>query len=363
MPTFDKPAVPIRVLIADDSAFMRAALIRMLESDPQIKVLGAAQNGLDALEKTEQLDPDVITLDLEMPRLDGLSTLRHIMEKYPRPVIVVSSQTREGAEATLEAFDLGAFDCIPKQLVEGRLGIIKIRDELVAKVKAAAAQKMRRHLRTPRLGRPAPQPQPAADAVAPSIVAMGSSTGGPQALQQILSALPADFPVPIVVVQHMPLGFTGPFAARLNTNCRIHVSEAAPNLPLRPGYAWIAPAGWQLRVARNESAQVCLDLSKDPQNTPHIPSVDVMMRSVADVYRNRAMGVILTGMGADGMLGMSAIYNYGGYTVGQDEHSCAVYGMPRASAEAGVLRRVLPLSSIADEMMMATRMSAVAHQS
>jgi two-component system chemotaxis response regulator CheB len=345
----------IRVLVADDSAFMRTALTRMIESDPALRVSDTAQSGSEALEKIRLSQPDVVTLDVEMPGLDGLETLRRIMKDFPRPVIMVSSLTQEGAETTLEALDIGAFDYVPKQLSYVSLDIIKIRDDLVAKIKAAA--KMDR----PAVKKPAQAavipsiPVHNTFSVVPEIVALGTSTGGPKALQQILPLLPADLGVGVLIVQHMPPGFTGPFARRLNNLCKISVREATQGEPIAPGAVYIAPAGQHMIASRRGPSSVIIQLSDSPDGLLHKPSVDVMMLSIAEVFRELTMGIIMTGMGADGVQGMRAIANAGGLTVGQDELSCVVYGMPRSCAEAGILKRVVPLNDIPAVILQATR--------
>lgn len=346
----------IRVLVADDSAFMRTALTRMIESDPGLRVTDTAGTGTEALEKIASYQPDVVTLDVEMPGLNGIETLKRIMTDFPSPVIMVSSLTQEGAETTLEALDLGAFDYVPKQLSYVSLDIVKIRDDLVAKIKAAA-EMGRRHL----IPRVAPKAEP--DRVAtrtsmtapPAVIALGTSTGGPKALQQILPMLPADLSVGILVVQHMPLGFTGPFARRLDNLCKISVREATTEEIIEPGVVYVAPAGLHMTVARKTSSKVAIHLSPLPDNTLHRPAVDIMMLSVAEVFRSLCMGIIMTGMGADGVQGMKAIAGGGGFTLGQDEPSCTVYGMPRSCADAGVLRRVVSLEQIPEQILLATR--------
>lgn len=349
-------AARIRVLVADDSAFMRTAITRMIESDPQLKVVGAAQNGVEALEMAATLNPDVITLDIEMPRLDGLGVLRRVMEENPRPVIIVSSLSHEGAEATLQALDLGAFDCIPKQLSYASLDIIKIRDHLVAQIKAAAVSR-------PRPLRKAAQPAKAEPAPAyrgfqrAEVVVIGTSTGGPGALREIIPALPADLAAGVLIVQHMPPGFTGPLAKRLDSLSAIAVHEAADGLIIQPGEVLIAPAGSHMTVERGAMGKFTIRIGDEPATTLHKPSVDVTMLSVAEALGARAMGVILTGMGSDGARGMAAIHERGGITVGQDEASSVVYGMPRACAERKVLRRVVPLASVGAEIIAATRNS------
>ena len=347
----------IQVLVVDDSAFMRTALTRMVESDVSLRVTGTAQNGREALEKIVSLQPDVVTLDVEMPGLNGLETLRHIMKEFPRPVIMVSSLTQEGAETTLEALSIGAFDCIAKHQSFVSLDIIKIRDDLVEKIKAAAETAQRRPLAKQVAAPPpakaaAPRNEPHAP---PSIVALGTSTGGPKALQEILPLLPADLSVGVLIVQHMPQGFTGPFARRLDNLCKISIKEAEHNEVIAPGTVYIAPAGQHMTVTRRTASRVSIQLAQTPAGTLHMPSVDVMMLSVADVFRGLCMGVIMTGMGADGVQGMQAIVREGGMTVGQDEASCTVYGMPRSCAEAGVLQRVVPLTQIPEQILLATR--------
>jgi two-component system chemotaxis response regulator CheB len=348
---------PIRVLIVDDSAFMRAALSRMIDSDPDLQVVATAADGTEALQKVVSLDPDVVTLDVQMPGIDGLETLRRIMAQFPRPVIMVSSATLKDAEITFSALAAGAFDYVPKQLSSASLDIVDIRDDLVAKIKAAAeSRRSRDHLILPRKpSRAVDLPMRQASFSIAAIVALGISTGGPQALEQILSALPLDLPVPILVVQHMPRGFTAPFAERLNKLCAVPVCEASHGEIVRPGVVYIAPAGSQMTVDYLANSRIVVCLADKPENQLHAPSADVMMQSVASAFHSQAMGVIMTGMGADGAQGMSAIHRERGFTLGQDEASCAVYGMPRVCAEMGILDRVVPLSQIPSEILQATR--------
>lgn len=341
---------PARVLVVDDSAFMRTALRRMIECDPALQVVDTAVDGVDGVQKALDLRPDVITMDIEMPRMSGLEALSKIMEFAPCPVIMVSSLTRAHAEATIEALSRGAYDFLSKDLSCASLDIVRIKDDLISKCKAAASQ-----VRRP------PQPIPIApparmvphivhNLAVPRIVCIGTSTGGPRALQQILPMLPAEFPAPVVIVQHMPPGFTAPFASRLDSLCSNHVKESEPNEPLLPGVIYIARAGQQLRVLRHGSA-ASAHMSMMPANTPHIPSVDILMLSAAEQFAQHAMGVILTGMGNDGQQGITAIHRAGGYTIGEDERSCTVYGMPRACAESGVLHNLLPLDEIPGEIV------------
>ena len=331
----------IRVLIVDDSAFMRTALSRMVASEPDMVVAGTACNASDAFEKIASLGPDVVTLDVAMPGLDGLGVLRRIMMLFPRPVIMVSANTETDAEARFAALSAGAFDYVPKQLSATSLDIIHIHADLVAKIRAAAHSCKKRP----------PQSIPSADrpnsSVVPAIVAIGVSTGGPRALEQILPRFPTDLPVPILIVQHMPAGFIRSFSERLDQISSIKVCEGKHRAIIRPGVAYIAPAGLHMRViSRLSDSKPLITLDARPADAEHIPSVDVLMKSVAQVFKHRSIGVIMTGMGSDGAEGMTEIFNEGGITIGQDESSCAVYGMPRARAERRVLTRVVPLSDI-----------------
>jgi two-component system chemotaxis response regulator CheB len=347
----------ISVLVVDDSAFMRATLSRMINSDPALFVVGTADNGREALERIATLDPDVVTLDVVMPGLGGLETLRCIMAQSPRPVIMVSSTTVENAEVTFSALGAGAFDYVPKELSSASLDIAHISGDLIAKIKAAARSRLSRG------ALPVPRKPPQAVATfevqpfptVPAIVAIGASTGGPKALEEILPLLPGDLSVPILIVQHMPPGFTAAFARRLNTLCSIRVREAQHQEIIQPGVAYIAPAGIHLTVQRPTDSRAIISLTSHPDDHPHIPSVDVMMESVAAQFRSLAMGIILTGMGSDGALGMKAIHRLGGFTVGQDEATCIVYSMPRACAEGGILRRVVPPAEIPAQILQATR--------
>ena len=352
-----EPRTQVRVLIVDDSAFMRTALSRMIAGDPDLEVVGTAANGVEALQKIVPLDPDVITLDVQMPGLDGLETLRRIMVQFPRPVIMVSSTTRKDAEITFNALAAGAFDYVPKELSSASLDILHIRDDLIAKIKAAAEARNSRDQFNLRRKPPRAMVETISHSspATTAIVALAVSTGGPKALQEILPLLPGDLPVPILVVQHMPPGFTAPFAERLNKVCMISVSEASQGDVVQPGKVYLAPAGWQMRVARSLDSHTVICLSDKPEDQLHVPSGDVMMQSVAAAFHSQAMGVIMTGMGSDGAQGMKAIHREGGFTVGQDEASCTVYGMPRVCAEMGVLDRVVPLGQIPQEILRATR--------
>lgn len=350
---------PVRILVVDDSAFMRTALARMIASEAGFEVVATASSGAEALERISSHDPDVVTLDVQMPGLDGLATLRRIMQQFPRPVIMVSAVTERDAEITFNALSAGAFDYVPKQLSNSSLEIVHIRADLIAKIRAAAAARWHR-VAAPGCRKPAQsvgyKRTDAPSPITPAIVAIGVSTGGPKALQEILPRFPRDFPVPILIVQHMPGGFTRPFAQRLDSLCAITVREASARELIQPATAYIAPAGLHLRVERRVSdSRPMISLDPQPDDALHIPSVNVLMESVADFYGNRALGVIMTGMGSDGAEGMKAIHGAGGLTIGQDEATCTVYGMPRVCAELGILARIAPLSEIPTHILQATR--------
>jgi len=334
-----QPLPPIRVLIADDSAVMRTTLARMLEANPLIRVCGTARNGQEVVEKTKLLQPDGITLDVEMPLLNGVEALKRIMSECPCPVIMFSSATREGAEVTLEALSAGAFDYLPKVSFQPCANTLKLQHDLIEKIEAASHSHLSRTraLFRPLLPPSAPRthsretPQPV-----PRIVVLGTSTGGPQALQGLLPELPGDLPLAMIVVQHMPMGFTAPFAKRLDGLSRVKVCEARHGEAILPATVYIAPAGQHTTLSKN-SHQVSICLSDSPSNTVHRPSVDVTMLSVAEVFGTYTLGIILTGMGSDGLEGMTAIHDAGGLTMGQDEATSVVYGMPRCCAERGIL--------------------------
>lgn len=338
----------IKVLVVDDSAFMRKAISSMLSSDPEITVIGTARDGEEAIDQVLRLKPDVVTLDVEMPRMSGLDTLKVLMERAPLPVLMLSSLTTEGAKETLKALELGAVDFIPKNLEDLSLNIVKIEHDLVMKVKGVARKRIKRRAAPTEPLIPS-GPRTYSGKIA--VVAIGVSTGGPKALQDVLPLFPENFPVPILVVQHMPKGFTGPFAERLNQLSRLKIKEAEDGEALRSGIAYIAPGGLHLRAVKRRVTEVNLELSDQPDDLLHRPSVDVMMLSVAESFSGRCVGVIMTGMGNDGLEGMRAIKNSGGKTIAQDEESCIVYGMPKAVVEAGIADKVVPLPNLAGEIV------------
>lgn len=333
----------IRVFVVDDSTFARRAIARSLRADPAVTLVGEAASGLEALERIPSAAPDLVTLDVAMPGMNGLEVLKRLLAwNRSLRVLMLSAYTQEGAEATLEALALGAVDFLDKSRF-GLMDLDVLGKELVQRIKALVPVEPVGH----RGAAPPPGPRGAADLPAVShceVCVIGASTGGPAALQQIVERLPVDFPLPIAVVQHMPVGFTGPFAARLDGHCKLKVTEAVEGDRLERGRILIAPAGRHLRLSAGLSAI----LTPEPADAWHIPSVDVLMRSAARVRPGRAIGILLTGMGDDGADGMTAIRATGGLTIGESEKTCVVYGMPRAAWLRGGASEMLPLPEIAD---------------
>jgi two-component system chemotaxis response regulator CheB len=339
----------VRVLVVDDSALMRKLIPQILQTDGSIAVVGTAMDGNFGLKKIEELKPQVVTLDLEMPGMGGLEMLKEIMRRHHVPVIVVSSHSTEGASVTLKALSLGAFDFVAKPHdVAARMP--EIARELIAKIKAAA------HSRGISV-KPLAGVQPHAGKISPHtkktpsrIVAIGISTGGPQTLQYVLPQLPADFPGAILIVQHMPEGFTEMFARRLDEVCAIRVKEAQSGDVLLAGRALISPGNRHLKVKRLPLDDVAV-LSDDPRVNGHRPSVDVLFQSVAQECGDKSLAVLMTGMGDDGARGLGAVKAAGGMTIAQSEDSCVVYGMPKAAIERGFATRVVGLESLASTLV------------
>ncbi|HZQ24114.1 MAG TPA: chemotaxis response regulator protein-glutamate methylesterase [Terriglobales bacterium] len=338
----------IKVLVVDDSALMRKLIPQILASDDSIQVVGTAMDGSFGLKKIEELNPQVVTLDLEMPGMGGIDALKEMMRRYRLPVIVVSSHSTEGASITLKALALGAFDFVAKPHdVYSRMP--EIAHELITKIKAAAQCK---GLRLNPLAENLPRVEKSA-AIAkrkPSrIVAIGVSTGGPHALQYVLSQLPGDFPGSIVVVQHMPDGFTDMFARRLDEVCSIQVKQAQSGDLLLAGRALICPGSRHLKVKRLPLGDVAV-LTDDPKVNGHRPSADVLFRSVADEFAEHSIGIIMTGMGDDGAEGLGAMKAAGAMTIAQSEDSCVVFGMPKAAIDRGYAVRVISLEAMANTL-------------
>ena len=324
----------IRVCVVDDSPFVRKALRKVFAATPDVRVVAEAASGVEALSRVPQSSPDVVTLDVEMQGLDGLSVLRQLLASRPTlRVIMLSAHTRQGAEATVEALTLGAADCVDKTGLN-LMDLDGLGRELVDRVRSLVTA-------APAPVSPAPIPDLPLGAM--ELCVIGASTGGPAALQAILERLPADFPLPVAIVQHMPLGFTAPFARRLNTLCRLDVREAVDGMRLEPGRVVVAPAGLQLRLTRG----LVVTLSAESAGARHSPSVDVLFTSAAQARPGRVLGVLLTGMGEDGAEGLGVIRAGGGITVAESEASCVVYGMPRAALERGAAQHVLPIGAIA----------------
>jgi two-component system, chemotaxis family, protein-glutamate methylesterase/glutaminase len=337
---------PIRVLVVDDSALMRKLITTMLERDPSIEVVATAMDGALGLKKIEDLHPDVITLDLEMPRMDGIEALRLIMRRAPLPVIVFSSHSKEGADATLKALALGAVDFVakPKDATAGHLDAVAV--QLIDKIKVAKRV----------IGRKLPPAVVPLDPVkqkkrtqaqlpANRVIAIGISTGGPNALQYVLSQIPADFSASIVIVQHMPEGFTDMFARRLDDCCAITVQEARSGDLLVAGRALLCPGNRHMMVRRMPRGDMAV-LSDSPPVNGHRPSADVLFHAVAQQFGPASVGVIMTGMGEDGAEGLGAIKNAGGMTVAQSEDTCVASGMPRAAILKGHANKIVPLDSM-----------------
>lgn len=342
----DKKEEKIRVMIVDDSSFVRKALMRIFSDDPSLEMAGAAGSGAEALEKIVSLKPDVVTLDIMMPGMDGIETLKRIMDIRPTPVLMLSQLTQEGAELTLRALELGALDFVDKSAA-GIMDFCDLAGEIKKKVRSIAG------------GRPL-KIRGSAQVLSSrggggkvDVVAIGASTGGPVALQMILPRFPAGVNFSILVVQHMPCGFTAPLAKRFDSLCDIAVREAVSGDPVIPGEALIAPAGLHMTV-RKTGGRKAVALAADPQDEIHRPSIDVLFKSVARNFGRRAIGVILTGMGSDGAEGLKAIREAGGLTIAQDEATSAIFGMPRVAAEKEAVDRMLPLTSIAEEILKKT---------
>lgn len=339
-------APPIRVLVVDDSALMRKLIPQILETDSSIQVVGTAMDGNFGLKKIEDLKPQVITLDLEMPGMGGLEMLKEITRRYRIPVIVVSSHTTEGASVTLKALSLGAFDFVAKPSdVSSRMQ--ENGHELIAKIKAAAQSRGIQIAPPTSFAASGPRKVKISQKQPPTkIVAIGISTGGPQSLQYLLAQLPNDFPGSIVVVQHMPEGFTEMFARRLDECCALNVKEVQSGDLLLAGRVLICRGSRHMKVKRLPLGDVAI-LSDDPQVNGHRPSADVLFKSVAEEFGERAVGLIMTGMGEDGAHGLGLIKAAGGTTIAQSEQSCVVFGMPKAAIERGYAMRVVDLEALA----------------
>ena len=361
----------IRVVVVDDSALVRSLLTEIINRQSDMQCVGAASDPLVAREMIRELNPDVITLDVEMPRMDGLEFLSRLMRLRPMPVVMVSTLTEQGADITLRALEMGAVDYVAKPRIGITSGLNELASDIVDKIRIAAAAHVKR------LG---PAPAPAATSVphgappaeaprAPlprlsteKVICIGASTGGTEAIREVLTPLPADSPA-IVITQHMPPGFTTSFAARLDSLCKIRVEEARHGQRILPGHAYIAPGGHHLRIDRSGSNYVAVVEDTEPVNR-HRPSVEVLFRSAARVLGPNALGIMLTGMGGDGAQAMREMKDAGSYNYVQDEASCVVFGMPRMAIQAGAAHEILPLTQIAPALLnrLASNPASVRHR-
>lgn len=349
---------PLRIMIVDDSAIVRAALTELISGEPDLEVLATATDPFDAAEQLRHALPDVIVLDIEMPKMDGISFLRRMMAQRPIPVIICSTLIADGSRAMMDAFDAGAVEVIGKPKLGTRDFFEEARIEVCDKIRAAARARLDR--RSPngarRTGRELPPTKesptvrhsPPHRGARPRLVAIGASTGGTEALRDLISALPANSP-PVMIVQHMPEGFTTAFAARLDSVSRVRVTEARDGDVLSPGRAYLAPGNQHLRLRRRGAELVC-GLSQEELISRHRPSVNALFDSVAEIAGRGAFGIILTGMGSDGASGLLKMRENGAHTIGQDEASCVVYGMPREAKRVGAVEQEMPLSQIATHL-------------
>ena len=344
---------PVRVLIIDDSALIRQLLSALLADDPEIEVVGTANDPFIARDRIKELNPDVVTLDIEMPQMDGLTFLRKLMELHPMPVVMCSTLTQAGAGATLEALEIGAVDFIAKPTSNVANAMNDLAAELRAKVKAAARARVSRRTSAPK---PAPVKRAPLGNTPEKIVVIGASTGGVEALKEVLIHLPADTP-PILITQHMPPRFTTAFANRLNSECAMTIHEAAHDQTVERGHAYIAPGAHHLELTRKSGRFYCL-LHDGPLVSGHRPSVDVLFRSAARIAGAITIGVILTGMGKDGAEGMLELRQTRATTLGQDEESSLIYGMPRVAFERGAVMRQYSLTKMADAILDACRQAS-----
>ncbi len=331
----------IRVLIVDDSAFIRRVYRDMLEGDPEITVVGAAADPYEAREMIKKLNPDVVTLDIEMPKMDGLDFLEKIMTLRPMPVVMSSTLTQKGAEATIQALELGAVEVVSKPL-DGEHAVLNLHEELVNKVKIAAKAEVKAIRKVTSKEKPISAGTPKN-----IVIAIGASTGGVETLNQLLGCLPGNMP-PIVIVQHMPPYFTKSFASRLNNSCALTVKEAVAGEILKPSHVYIAPGDRHMEISQSKTQpnNYVTRLNDSPEVSGHKPSVDVLFHSVSQAAGKKAVGVILTGMGKDGARGLLEMRESGAKTLGQNEKSCVIYGMPKAAKMLGGVERELPLADL-----------------
>ncbi|HJV46721.1 MAG TPA: chemotaxis response regulator protein-glutamate methylesterase [Bacillota bacterium] len=355
----------IRVLVVDDSAFMRKMVSDLLSEDPSIEVIEKAKNGMEGVNKVKELAPDVVTLDIEMPVMNGLDALQYLMKNHPVPVVMLSSLTQEGASETIRALELGAVDFVPKPSGAISLDIHKVQEQLVQKVKAASRARINRTV-IPSTIIPKSEPKISASYLAKknennvnqrlttkgdsnisNIILVGTSTGGPKALQTLLTSIPANIPGAILIVQHMPPGFTKSLSQRLDSLCAIRVCEAEDGMPIETGMAYIAPGDFHMELKKSVDGRLLISLNKNEPRGGHRPSVDTLFESAARIHHRSKYAIIMTGMGSDGTKGMEALKSTGcKESIAEDESTCVVFGMPRAAIQSGKIDRVLPLHQI-----------------
>lgn len=344
----------IKVLVVDDSAFMRKVISDMISSDPNMEVVATAKNGEEALQMIVEHKPDVVTMDIEMPKMDGLTALKQIMEVRPMPVIMLSSLTTSGAVETLKALDYGAFDFITKPTSLVKVSTPEVREELLSKIRIASKTKVSRPMFAPRETARIIETDKRTTGRTKfkKLIAIGTSTGGPRALQDVIPYIPKDIEAGILIVQHMPPGFTKSLAERLDSMSQIRVKEAEDGDVINAGVAYLAPGDSHIKVTK-QGGQFVIKLDNGERVSGHKPSVDALMYSIAALSDRNVIGVIMTGMGADGADGMSKLKQNRGYVIAQDEESCVVFGMPKSTIKLGVVDKVVSLSNIANEIVKA----------
>lgn len=352
---------PYRVLVVDDSIFMRKIISDLVGGDSRFEVVATARNGQEAVDMAKTLQPDAITMDIEMPVMSGLEALERIMQECPTPVVMLSSLTKEGADETIRALELGAIDFVCKPSGSISLDLFKVKEMLLEKLTAAASIKLSKakakmiQTQTP-LHAVANEKRARGKVYRPGkfshLVAIGTSTGGPRALYEVLTQLPAEFPAPILIVQHMPPNFTKSLAQRLHASSQIRVVEAEDRLPVHQGVAYIAPGGWHMKLLTDDTGQYMTCLTKEAPTSGHRPSVDVLFESLLPFVELQRHAVIMTGMGRDGAAGMKALKDHGAVTtIAESAETCVIYGMPKSAIELGGVTDILPRHQIADKLI------------
>ena len=335
--------------MVDDSALVRQILTEILDADPEIEVVGAASDPLIARDKIKLLKPDVITLDIEMPKMDGITFLRNLMRLRPMPVIMISTLTEKGADVTLEALEIGAVDYVSKPKVDLRENLAAFSDDIIAKVKSAASANLRRKEALGEAEQKQPLVANRSFKFTSRLIAIGSSTGGPEALKEVLIRLPADCP-PVLIAQHIPEAFSGPFARRMDSCCQVTVCEAEDGQLIEPGHVYIAPGHSHLRVAKGPNGLIC-QLGQDERINRHRPSVEALFDSVAEHVNKKAVAVMMTGMGADGADAMKRLRDSGAYCIAQDQKTSVVWGMPGEAVKRDATDEQQPLEKIAERIL------------